>query len=162
MKAVVIETNILIAANQKTEQASPECVLACVSALEEAKQKRITLIDSGMRIFDEYRRHASFSGQPGLGDGFFKWLWVNQAHPKHCMRVDITPKDDDSEDFNEFPNDPELESFDRSDRKFVAVARASKHKTKVVNASDTDWWHHREALRRHGVEVLFLCPDLMA
>ncbi|HSU82609.1 MAG TPA: hypothetical protein VLR69_09330, partial [Thermoanaerobaculia bacterium] len=57
--------------------------------------------------------------------------------------------------------DPDLAAFDPSDRKFVAVAVASGEQPEILNASDTDWWHHREALSRHGVEVRFLCPQLM-
>lgn len=161
MKAAVVETNVLVVANEKSEQAGPECILACVKALEEIKQKRITLLDSGMLIFSEYKRYAKFAGHPGLGDSFFKWLWTNQANPKHCLIVDITPSTEAPDDFEEFPNDPSLSSFDRSDRKFVAVALASGRKSHIVNAADTDWWHHKEALMKHGVTVEFLCPDLM-
>lgn len=27
--------------------------------------------------------------------------------------------------------------------------------------SDPDWWHHRQTLQEHGVEIVFLCPELM-
>ncbi|MBI4493070.1 MAG: hypothetical protein HY690_09790 [Chloroflexi bacterium] len=54
-----------------------------------------------------------------------------------------------------------LAAANRSDRKFVAVARACQRRPPVVNATDTDWWLFRDALKRHGVEVEFLCPDLM-
>jgi len=29
----------------------------------------------------------------------------------------------------------------------------------ILNAVDSDWWHHQDALARHGVRVEFLCPD---
>jgi hypothetical protein len=161
LKAAVVDTNVLIVANENCEQADPECVLACVNALEGIKQKRITLLDSGMRIFDEYRRHTSLSGQPGLGDSFMKWLWTNHAHPRRCRLIDITPKPSDPEDFEEFPNDPALEGFDRADKKFVAVALASHRQPRIINATDSDWWHFRRELRDHGVTIEFLCPQLM-
>lgn len=160
MKAVVVDTNVLVVANQKVEQATPDCILACVSTLEKIKQKRITLLDSGMRILEEYRRYANLSGQPGLGDIFFKWLWNNQAHPKYCRIVDVTPKLDDPEDFEEFPNDPALEGFDRSDRKFVAVAMASQCNPVILNATDSDWWDFRKQLENHGLRIDFLCAEL--
>ena len=56
------------------------------------------------------------------------------------------------------PSSPE---FDRDDRKFVAVALASGTSPPIVNASDRDWWEHREVLQVHGIEILFLCPELM-
>jgi len=156
-----VDTNVLVVANEKNEHAGPECIIACVKALEDVKQRRITLLDSGMRIFNEYNRYATLAGQPGLGDSFFKWLWTNQVNPKHCLMVDITPSSGDPDDFEEFPNDPSLASFDRSDRTFVAVALAGQRAAKVFNAADTDWWHYRNALRNHGLVIEFLCPDLM-
>ena len=110
-------------------------------------------------ILDEYRRNLNPSGQPGLGDFFFKWVWERQADERHCRIVDVTPNDERV--FDEFPDDPRLSNFDRDDRKFVAVAIASGTAPKILNASDTDWWIHRQELGRHGVEIEFLCPDLM-
>jgi hypothetical protein len=159
MPAVVIDTNVLVAANGKSEQIGPNCVLACIAALEEAINHKQVLVDSGMRIFEEYRRNASLSGQPGPGDAFIKWLWSNQANPRHCEQVGITPKED-PEDFEEFPADPRLAGFDRADRKFVAVALVSDRHPAVLNATDSDWWNFRIPLKANGLNIEFLCPDL--
>jgi hypothetical protein len=160
MSSIVIDTNVLVTANDNSEQAGPNCVLACVSALEDAKSHKTILIDSGMRIFEEYRRHANHSGRPGLGDAFFKWLWNNQANLSHCEQVDITSKANDLHDFEEFPDDPELAGFDRSDRKFVAVAQASGKRPTILNATDSDWWNFKEPLAANGLHIKFLCPGL--
>ena len=61
----------------------------------------------------------------------------------------------------EFPEDSDLADFDWNDRKFVAVACAAGTSPPILNASDTDWLRHHEALGRHGVRVNFLCPELM-
>jgi len=161
MKAVIVETNILVVANRKSDQAGPDCLLACVDALETAKKKQIVAIDSGTKIFKEYFHHVNRAGQPGLGDAFIKWLWDNQAYPKHCERVDITPTPKGENDFEEFPDDPGLSKFDPSDRKFVVVALKSKYHPMVLNATDSDWWLFRTALEKHQVFVKFLCPDLV-
>lgn len=161
MPAVVIDTNVIVVANNKSEHAGLNCFNACVNALETAKNRRTVLVDSGMTILDEYRRHGCLSGQPGLGDAFIKWLWNNQGNTRFCKHIDITPKVDDDEDFEEFPNDPDLTGFDRSDRKFVAVALASSCNPKILNATDSDWWNYRGHLVRHGVIIDFLCPDLV-
>jgi hypothetical protein len=161
MKAVVVDTNVLIVANGASDQAGPDHVIACVDALQKAYSRQIVSIDSGNRILGEYFRYASHSGQPGMGDAFAKWLLDNQGHPDRCERVDITPKACDEEDFEEFPDDPELTAFDRSDRKFVAVAFTSNLEPHVLNATDSDWWTFRTPLKRHGVKIQFLCPDLM-
>jgi hypothetical protein len=158
---VVVDTNVLVVANLKNHQAGPNCVLACVDALETVKEKRVVCIDSGARCFNEYFRHANRSGEPGLGDAFVKWLWERQAHPRHCEKVDITPKIEDAGDFEEFPDDPSLNHFDRTDRKFVAVALRSRHQPTILNATDTDWWHFNAVLEKHKISVRFLCPELM-
>lgn len=157
--SVVIDTNVLVVANGRHAPAQERCVGACIDALQRA-QRTPVVIDDGQRILDEYRRHCSFSGQPGLGDAFFKWLWSRQADPRHCRRVQITPHA--KRGFMEFPADKRLKSFDRDDRKFVAVALAAGDAPCVLNASDTDWWQAKEELSEHGVTISFLCPELMA
>ncbi len=158
--AVVLDTNVAVVANGKHEAANTQCIGACVTVLMQTRNQ-VVLVDTGYRIFDEYRRQLSHKGQPGLGDAFFKWLWENQANPDRCRQVPITPHAGSDAGFEEFPNDARLAGFDPSDRKFVAVALGSGVDPDIVNASDTDWWEYREALRDHGVRVRFLCPELM-
>lgn len=155
-----MDTNVAVVANGRAPQAGLGCVEACSKALMKLRERHQVLVDDGGLIFEEYRRNLSPSGQPGLGDAFFKWLWDNQCNPDHCRQVWITPAND-GRGFEEFPNDPALAHFDPSDRKFVAVAIASGESPPILNASDTDWWSHQEALSRNGVEVQFLCPELM-
>lgn len=161
MKAVVVDTNVIAVVNQKADHVDQNCMLACINALQIAQQKKKILIDSGSLFFEEYFRYASRSGQPQLGDFFIKWLWDNQANNRRCERVNITPSDNDPDNFKEFPDDPELQGFHRDDRKFVAVAVASRRNPSILNAVDTDWWHFRKQLIRHNISVQFLCPQLM-
>jgi len=134
---------------------------ACITTLIEMRDHQRVLLDEQGLILDEYRRHLSPSGQPGPGDAFFKWLWDNQGNLDQCRQVSITPVKGGSRSFEEFPDDPDLAKFDREDRKFVAVAIASEEHPPILNASDTDWWDYRAVLGRHGVEIRFLCPELM-
>lgn len=159
MTASVVDTNVLVVANGLAEQASLDCQLACVDALERITKHGLCVLDEEGRILDEYARNASRSGQPGTGDAFLKWATQNQANRRCCERVPITPRCDDPDDFEEFPRDERLHEFDRSDRKFVAVALASKNDPQVLNAVDSDWWIHRKPLQDSGVQIRFLCPD---
>ena len=156
---VVVDTNVPLVANGKAEQAGLECEDACVRKLIQIQSEQRTLVDDKMLILGEYSRNLSYSGQPGVGDAFFKWLWENQANEQHCRIVPVIVHADRG--FAEFPEDTRLSSFDLADRKFVAVARASETGPELLNATDTDWWHHREALKENGVNVVFLCPELM-
>jgi hypothetical protein len=158
-RLVVVDTNVPLTANGAAD-ASPDCVMACVDALMEIlSDKRPLVIDDDRRILREYMRKLSPSGQPGLGDGFLKWVLTNQANPSRCVQVSITPRSHDEDHFEEFPDDPDLSSFDRADRKFVAVACAHPECPPILEALDTKWWGWREALARAGVTVTFLCQD---
>jgi hypothetical protein len=159
MSAFVVDTNVPVVANGRAAQAGPRCVLACVAALQEVHDSGVVVLDEGMRVLQEYMDNLSMSGQPGVGDFFMKWVWETQAVPERCERITITPREQDSEDFEEFPRDPELAGFDRKDRKFVALALASPRRPIVLNAVDSDWWAFGAALARHGVNINNLCPD---
>jgi hypothetical protein len=140
MKSFVIDTNVLVVANGKAEQAGLDCIVACVNALEHVKKRGRLVLDESMLIFDEYQRYCSFSGQPGVGDAFFRWVFNNRYNNRRCEQVRLTPIADPLREFEEFPDEAALLSFDPSDRKFVAVALASQHSPSVLNAVDSDWW----------------------
>ena len=158
----VVDTNVPVVANGCSEQASNACVLSCVQKIREITQKgNRLLLDSSWHIITEYQQNLRSSGQPGVGDGFLRWVLTNRANPERCSLVHITSCDDLV--FEEFPNDPELGNFDRDDRKFVAVALAyyNAHSTNptVLVAVDRGWWNYRQSLARNKVIVEFLCPE---
>jgi hypothetical protein len=159
-QAVVMDTNVAIVANGGTSQARERCRMACIIRMEKIRNEELLLLDGKGMVIEEYRRYLSHSGQPGPGDAFFLWLWNNQANQDYCRIVNIT-QIEDNRCFDEFPDDPELHTFDRDDRKFVAIAVANGHDSIILNASDTDWWIHRAALARHTIAIEFICPELM-
>lgn len=161
MADVIFDTNVPVVANGLAGQASDACVEACIDRLLASRAQHVVLVDDGGLILEEYQRYLDHRGQPGAGDAFFKWLWDNQANEAHCRRVPISSIDPDPRGFLEFPDDPRLVTFDHSDRKFVAVAVAAGSQPVIVNASDTDWWTARQVLAEHGLNVEFLCPELM-
>ncbi len=153
---VVVDTNVLIVANGNSEQADPECELACIETLERAaKGKRIVLLDSSNFIMDEYEGYCSYSGAPGVGDMFFKFLHDHQWSENSIIRVPIQETSDADGGFaNLPPND-----FDRDDRKFLAVAKAGNGR--VVNATDSHWSEHAAFISSMGVPVLELCRQCL-
>ena len=74
------------------------------------------------------------------------------------MRVSIDPVSDVEGTFSQFPTNLARVGFDRSDRKFVAVALAAPEQAIIYNALDTDWRDHRGGLLAAGVDVHGLCP----
>jgi len=134
-------------------------VLACEAALLDVLQDRQRLVlDDKWRIIGEYRHKLSPLGQSRLGDMFLKWVLTNWANRARCDLVGLTARDESSGDFEEFPGAPGLETFDPSDRKFVAVSNAHAEKPPIVQALDSKWWGWKEALRSAGITVEFICP----
>ncbi|MGI4883605.1 MAG: hypothetical protein ACRYFR_01440 [Janthinobacterium lividum] len=148
-----------IVANGKSA-ASPACVLAAIERLERLIAGETLILDDAEYILTEYRRHLSPHGQPGAGDQFYRWIWEQAFYnPAHCEQVTLELAE--TGDFAAFPKTDELEKFDPSDRKFVAAALTHEANPPIVNATDSDWHHHHEALGRHGVRVEFICPAEM-
>lgn len=155
---VIVDTNVLNVANNKSHQAPPQCVINCISKLDDIKKGQILVIDDKWRILNEYKKKVSSLGQPGMGDAFLKWVLTNQGNPNHCEQVSIT--EISTNEFAEFPTDPSLKGFDLSDRKFVAVALVHPTHPPITNAVDSDWRNFQLALETNGVQIDFLCPGI--
>lgn len=131
------------------------CVQACIDAVEYVIRKGGLVIDAGNEIFNEYRQQLSMSGQPGVGDGFMKWVHDHRWSLDESDRVTITKR---GCSYIEFPEHDGLTDFDNSDRKFVAVANAHGERPPILQAGDSKWWGWKDALAEVGITVRFLCP----
>lgn len=147
MKRAVVDTNVAVVANGRNGNYDPQCRLACIDALEEMKSRGQTVIDRDRLILEEYMHNLREVGQPGVGDAFLKFILTNQNNPRRVRIVNLSA--------SSFPDDPDLVAFDLSDRKFASAARLAN--APVLNAVDSDWWHHHEALARNRIKVCFLC-----
>ncbi len=156
MMTVIVDTNVALVASGEMEETSRNCELDCIERIELITMGEVKLaLDDQRRIIEEYRNKLNPDGQPGVGNAFLKWVEINWANPERCVRVPITPIENSETDFKEFPDDPELQKFDTDDRKFIAVAHCEH--PPILQAMDRQWWKHREALRRNGVTVEFIC-----
>lgn len=154
---VVIDSNVLFTVNGRSEQASLDCEEACLDLLEDVKNKRSLALDDGKEILEEYSHQCNFSGQPGVGDEFYRWAFDTQY--TSCRLAHLTPHD--QRVYEEFPDAPELSKFDRSDRKWIAVALGCDPVATIYNAVDSDYALSADALRSSGVRVRELCPDCL-
>ena len=155
MKAV-IDTNVLLIANQKHSEASPDCVEICIKRLCEMQRFGVVVVDDKYRILQEYRKKTRPNQPKGIGDVFLKWLF---QHMGTC-RIEQVALTDIAEDwFREFPDASLQADFDASDRKFVAVAYVHPDRPPVWQASDSKWLRWHTGLEAAGIQVEFLCPD---
>ncbi|MEM1057598.1 MAG: hypothetical protein AAGI52_18930 [Bacteroidota bacterium] len=154
----VVDSNVLRVANDADATTySPACILACTRLLRDIQQEGVLALDDRFAILREYLAQANERGQPGVGDAFLKWAKTHEHVQGRCDRVPITPHPERG--WEEFPEADDLASFDRSDRKFVAVSLAHPERPRVHNATDSDWHDHADALSQHGVRVMQECPD---
>ena len=155
---VVVDTNVVVVANGQSPQASPNCVDTCINRLEGIiRGEKKLVLDDRWIILSEYIRNLRSSGEPGAGDRFLLWILMNKD--EQCDLVSIMSVDGSENEFEEFPDDPALNDFDPADRKFIAVACAHPEKPPILQAVDSQWLDFRNAFRRNGVTVEFICED---
>jgi hypothetical protein len=152
----VVDTNVAMVANGKST-AGAKCTEVCAKKLKEIVERGHVVIDDANLLLREYSTNLNSGGQPGVGDRFYQWLLINRGNPTRCTHVRITPTSDGS--YTEFPRHPDLEGFDPSDHKFIAVAAAHPGNPCVLQAFDTKWWPVRHAFKACGINIAFLCPD---
>lgn len=152
----IIDTNVILVANRQHERVSEKCVVACATRLQRIMKVDRIAIDDGYRILKEYQSKTTPRVGKRPGDAFVKWLLRNNANTKRCDQVPL--KEHPERGFESFPADDRLVTFDRPDRKFVAVAVAHNDHPRIAQAADSKWLGWAPALREHDVRVEFLCP----
>ncbi len=152
----VIDTNVLLVANGKHKDISPDCMAECIRQLKQA-QKNITVLDDRFRIITEYCHKTSPNQPKGTGDIFLKWLLRNMCNSSCVETVAVTDNGEDG--FEEFPDQALQDQFDAPDRKFVAVASAHPDKPNILQATDCKWLDWWQRLADFQVQIKFVCPD---
>lgn len=151
----VVDTNVLLVANEQHEDVSPEGIIACVERLERLRKSGCVVLDDGYEILREYGQKTKPNTGNRVGDAFLKWLLQNTGNPRYVAQVHIERHAERG--YEEFPDDTELHEFDHADRKFVAVAVAHPNSPSILQGSDAKWLNWSERLASHGIKVEFLC-----
>ena len=156
MTRFVVDTNVPIVANGRADpangrQPSIECRLLAVEFLIWVLDKGKLILDIEGEIQREYRTYLNPSGQPGVGDQFY--LEVLRSAPSKIERHEL-PRGVDGE-YLDLPCQLIEAGFDRSDRKFAALAKRTT--AKVANATDSDWLIHRQIIVAAGIGLKFVC-----
>ena len=162
MSAVIVDTNVIVIANDTDDDDRKDCRERCQDRLMRIlSHGEKVVVDDERRILEEYERNVDPNTKKGISALFVKRLLQNLRNPEICTMVNITPSDKNETDFEEFPTDDALSGFDPDDRKFIAVAVAYEkiHQQKAVllQAVDSQWYGLREALVKNGLEIEFIC-----
>jgi hypothetical protein len=151
----VVDTNVLLIANEQHENLSPEGVIICVQTLERLRKSGCVVLDDGHEILREYGQKTKPNTGNKVGDGFLKWLLQNTGNPQCVEQVHIEPHAERG--YIQFPDDEDLHEFDHADRKFVAVSIAHQKHPPILQGSDSKWIDWESKLSVHGVVIEFLC-----
>jgi hypothetical protein len=154
----VVDTNVGMTANRRNPGVSASCAAASARALHAVMKSGHVFVDDEGRIVAEYRKNLSAKGEPGPGDLFLKWLLTHEYNAERVSRVPLQERDS-PEDFVELPSPPKGTRYDRSDKKFLAVAAAHAEHPPILQSFDSKWWGWREALAEIGVRIHFLCEE---
>lgn len=155
MRVVVVDTNVILIANDAHPDASPECVIACVARLNDLMKSGVLVLDDGYRILREYQKKTSPRKAKGVGDHFVDWALRHQGQANRVQLVTLTEYE--KHRYAEFP-DPALEHlFDPPDRMFPAVSHKHPAHPPILQAADCKWLDWWPALDVCGVKVEFLC-----
>lgn len=157
MTAYVVDTNVLLAANGAHDDLDPKCVETCVTRLANIQKSDKVVIDDQYKLLSEYMNKIDIRRGKKPGDVFLKWILVNQANSQRCDQISLSELEPDV--FSEFPSKELERDFDRSDRKFVAVANGHPEKPAILQAADSKWLNWHAPLKASGIIVEFLCPD---
>lgn len=153
----IVDTNVILVANGQHQDVSPGCIARCTMKLQSIMQRERIALDDSFRILSEYQNKTQPKRGNRPGDAFVKWALRNNANLTKCDLVPL--QEHPVRGFESFPDDDNLANFDEPDRKFVAVAAAHPTHPQILQAADSKWLDWEPALKRHGVEVDFVCRD---
>ena len=155
----VVDTNVILVANGQHPGVTTACVTACQQWLSWVMAEGRIALDSDFAIVREYQHKTHASDGQGLGDAFLRWVLHHLDDSARCDLVPLVP--DEARGYTAFPPDAHLAAFDRSDRKFVAVARTHPERPTILQAADSKWLDWSPYLAEHEVSIRFLCsPEL--
>lgn len=153
----IVDTNVVLVANGQHQGVSPGCVAVCSLRLQAIMQQERIALDDSFRILNEYQHKTQPKRGNRPGDAFVKWALRNNANSAKCDLVPLQEHPDRG--FESFPEDSDLVNFDAPDRMFVAVAAVHPAHPQILQAADSKWLDWEPALKRHGIEVDFICKD---
>ena len=152
MNEMIVDSNVLVVANDQSVGVSEDCTDASKQFLAQSRH-RVLLLDSDDEILREYLGSVLVSKPFGLGAQFLIYVIQNQYNTDHARRVEI--RRDALGGLADFPTDARLDSFDPSDRKFAVLSKTEN--VPVTNSVDSDWANHVCPLADNGIVVEFLC-----
>lgn len=156
----IIDTNVIYKAGtpiSKLDGDDLDCADKCSCFLEKFVNDHTNtlVLDKGRRIFKEYiSAYDKISREcPSVATVFLRTVFGHKPKFGVDNSTEITP---DGDSFCEYPSDARLTDFDRSDKKFIALANAHASHPQIVEGADSKWWGIKNVLAEYGISVYFV------
>ena len=162
MNAVVVDTNVILAAKGMSEQAWRECVTECQDRLDKVIDgpEKVVIDDKWiiLREYINYLEDDDFTTASRRAGHFLEWFIRNYENLDQCVQVSITL----TQDGTSFEELPEIfRDFDSDDHKFIAVAVVYEdmfqQKATILQSVDSQWYGVQEVFVENGLIVEFIC-----
>ncbi|MDR2870755.1 MAG: hypothetical protein LBV04_09915 [Deferribacteraceae bacterium] len=157
-KYCLVDTNVPLTADKMNDSDSDlaGCAIKCLEQIQDIMQNYGLVLDSGIdsgrKIMGEYGKNLTKDKQ-SISYAFF--MWANDYLEHNYVTINET-----NGSYKEFPTNPELNSFDPADRKFIAVANSYKDKPiTIFQATDSKWLGFKEVLQTIGINIHFVCEE---
>lgn len=161
-KKYVVDTNVPIVANclmkpEKCPGIPEDCHIKCSESIQQVMEKGCVVIDEDGEVLAEYGNKLCHNPrEPGIGHAFLQWVTNHQGDPSKVLRISLTPEKNGS--YRQFPRGYGIDSINKGDHKFIALASACSKVPVILQATDRKWWKYKKAFMKAGLDVCFLCP----
>lgn len=154
---LIMDTNVAVKAATPQEECESEewdMQEKCVDFIGKFVKNPASqlVLDLDYEIITEYRNRIP--SNTDMGKIFWRWFntYIGQIPFENMVKLD---KDSEG-NYVMFPLEARTKEFDRSDRKFVALARMHSEHPAIVEASDGKWFGFKETFEEYGVHIEFL------
>lgn len=160
----IIDTNVPLTAIMTDDMA---CQMQCIQVVKDILNGQIIVVmDDQNAALKEYRQQMYPDPNPsaGLASQFLMYLLTYQYNVTRVYRAKVM-QNAGTGAYLLYPLVASVQKFDPSDKKWVAIALTYQQETQkpapIVNATDSDWLHFASAFEQLGIQIEFLCPNLL-
>lgn len=158
----IIDTNVLMLASGDVELADVarlKCANKCAEFIRDFIEKplNIVVVDNDWEIITEYRNNiATLKNGGGLAEAFLQKI----LHAICTSSVELIPLDKIGEyNYSNYPNNIRLQTFDKDDRKFIALSYSHPQHPPIVQGGDSEWYGIKQDLLDEQIQIIFLDED---
>lgn len=164
-KDYIVDTNVPLGAVNTENSVPISCQQKCVSLISSILNGQArAVIDDKNEAIKEYRNKMYPDPNPSapIASWFLMYI-LTEYREDRVLRLPLTQNEEGH--FTTYPDDPRLASFDLSDKKWIALAKAYEEQfgepVPIVNATDSDWLHFEKALKENGLIIELLCREIL-